>query len=255
MPFIKHYLFLESKEPGTHTFRLFPDGHTGLVFALKTTTLYTTAQRLPAAFVYGQISRYKDLHAAGKTVIVVVVFQPAGITLLTHLPATYLCDSIVPASNLFGNGILSLQDQLNATAFGALQCSLLNNFFCRLIAGRPFPVPSLANTCLQYIHEQRGLIAVQSLAIKTGYTERHIERKFVTAIGLSPKKFAGIVRLHAFLKQLRAGAPGASLTSLAYETGYADQSHLIKEFRKYTGLTPTTYAGNTRKAAINFVAV
>jgi AraC-like DNA-binding protein len=89
----------------------------------------------------------------------------------------------------------------------------------------------------------------------SGYSERHIERLFMESVGINPKNFANIIKLHSFLKQLKKTTEKASLTELVYQSGYADQSHLIKEFKKITGMTPTAYKNNKNKLAINFLAM
>jgi AraC-like DNA-binding protein len=57
-------------------------------------------------------------------------------------------------------------------------------------------------------------------------------------VGASPKQLASIVR---FRHAVRAYRPGLTLTQLAYDAGYFDQSHLIREFRAFTGLTPRDF--------------
>ncbi|SNR23679.1 Helix-turn-helix domain-containing protein [Flavobacterium sp. ov086] len=87
----------------------------------------------------------------------------------------------------------------------------------------------------------------------TGYTERHLERKFKESIGLNPKKFGNVVRLHHFLKLLKDKPVDANFTSICYDAGFSDQSHLIKDFRKHTGISPTEYLYNSRKLANNLI--
>lgn len=70
---------------------------------------------------------------------------------------------------------------------------------------------------------------------------------------MSPKKFVNIIQLHSFLKLLRNKPAEKDLTSICYEGGYFDQSHLIRAFKKYTGITPSEYLNNTTKLAINFM--
>ena len=52
------------------------------------------------------------------------------------------------------------------------------------------------------------------------------------------------------MQQLKTGRP---LTGIAYESGYFDQAHFIKEFKKYTGITPHQYQAQARPLALNFL--
>ncbi|ULT25546.1 AraC family transcriptional regulator [Sphingobacterium sp. E70] len=55
------------------------------------------------------------------------------------------------------------------------------------------------------------------------------------------------------MKLLRNKPDGTTLTTISYESGYFDQSHLIRTFKKYTGFTPSIYLNNTSRLAINFM--
>ena len=106
---------------------------------------------------------------------------------------------------------------------------------------------------ISFILKNKGLISNSQLVKFTGYTERHIERLFMESIGMNPKNFANIIKLHSFLQQLKSKSNTTSLTEISYQAGYADQSHLIKEFKKHTGMIPSQYSKKV-KLAINFVA-
>ncbi|MGZ5220708.1 MAG: helix-turn-helix domain-containing protein, partial [Chitinophagaceae bacterium] len=81
-----------------------------------------------------------------------------------------------------------------------------------------------------------------------------MERKFVSAIGLSPKQLSRVVRLQATLKMLEQQNFG-SLTSLAYENGYYDQAHFIKDFKEFTGTSPKFFFSENLKLATLFASV
>jgi methylphosphotriester-DNA--protein-cysteine methyltransferase len=72
----------------------------------------------------------------------------------------------------------------------------------------------------------------------------------MVAVGISPKRCCNIVRAHAFLKHL---PEGSRLTGYAYDSGYYDQAHLIREFKLITGLTPSQYLKKTDPLAVNFL--
>ena len=66
-------------------------------------------------------------------------------------------------------------------------------------------------------------------------------------VGLSPKRFARVLRVKAVTERLArmGGIPRdrvGSMARLAFETGFSDQAHLVRELRAIAGLTPSTYA-------------
>ena len=88
---------------------------------------------------------------------------------------------------------------------------------------------------LQYGSEVIGLSAT---ALQSGLSERYVQKLCHTCIGISPSTYAALVRFNKSL-QLVLNSP-RSLTSIAYDCGYYDQAHFIKEFKKFTAITPLT---------------
>ena len=258
LPFIKHYLFLENEGKSIKKLRLFSDGNTGIVFSFRGHLIAdapsnTPLNTLPNAFVYGQISAFKDLYLAGETALIIVVFQPSGVHQLLGIPADELRDTIVSTEDVFGLQALELQEKLLGKNDCQNKPTLLNAFFTQLMPKNAFNSHILIQSSLHFILKNKGCVSVNQLVKHTGYTERHIERMFSDAVGLNPKKFSNIIRLHTFLRLMKEGT--GNFTTIGYKCGYADQSHLIREFKKYTGITPKEYVNDTRKLAVNFMAL
>lgn len=256
-PYIKHYLFLESEGTASKKLRLFSDGNTGMVLTLGGNLISKNSDNkvlnYPNSFLYGQISGFKDLHLAGKTAIIIVVFQPYGINHLLGIPANEIRDDIITTEDIFGSQSSFLYEKLAGLPRLESKLQLLNTFFLEQATKKILPNHTLIHSTINYILKNKGEITVNHLVKYTGYTERHIERIFNEYIGLNPKKFGNIVKLHFFLNLLKYKQ--SNITNLCYEAGYADQSHLIKEFKKYTGITPTQYLHNTSRLAINFMEI
>jgi len=79
-----------------------------------------------------------------------------------------------------------------------------------------------------------GRLGVDALAHRCGITARHLERQYLDAIGLPPKTFARTIRFQKALRELQRGAPAAIA---AVNSGFADQSHLAREFRRFAGVS------------------
>ena len=82
--------------------------------------------------------------------------------------------------------------------------------------------------------------SVRSVSERLDVSPRQIARMFQRHVGMTPKRFARIRRLQRVLRSAHAD-PGQDWVVLAAEHGYADQSHLIRDFRDLTGLTPSAY--------------
>lgn len=88
------------------------------------------------------------------------------------------------------------------------------------------------------IYETRGNITVRELAEQSGYSECYIRRTFERVNGISPKTFEKFVRFQHVLHHIEQKK---SLDELAVICGYFDQSHMIKDFKRFSGQTPELY--------------
>ena len=252
--FIRHYLFLSGENPVMHRLRLFPDGNTGIVFNLSS-NLTLDNRSLPEAFIYGQISGYRDIDCHGPAHLFIIVVQPDGFNRLLGVSAKELKDKVVSLTDLLGFGSLALQRAVVASKTTDEKIMHTEAFFGEWLANRAVTPDPLIAASIGMIREHGGLIPIHELAGSLGCHPRQLERHFTTAIGLSPKKFCNIIRAHAFLRHLRSSSRPSNLTGYAYDSGYYDQAHVIREFRQITGLTPSQYRKNTVRLAVNFLGM
>jgi len=257
-PYIKHYLFLDNGTTDVQKLRLFSDGNTGVVFSLKSKLISRidnlgATDYLPNSFLYGQLNGFKDIYSNDAITLIIVVFQPNGIHQLVGIPANEFLDAIIAIDAVFGKNGLILEEQLADQNNNLSRVELLNHFFGNLTSKKTISNQLIVNDSLDFIISNKGYFSVADLVKYTGYSERHLERKFKESIGLNPKKFGNVIRLHHFLKLIKNKTDDTNLTSICYEAGFSDQSHLIKEFRKHTGISPTAYLYNSGKLANNLI--
>jgi AraC-like DNA-binding protein len=128
--------------------------------------------------------------------------------------------------------------------------SLLERLFARAVPlgrGRSWSGRSLAPV-RQYLHANlRELIPTAALAAISRLTECHLIRAFHLEFGLPPHAYHLRLRLAAASELL---SQGVTVSSVAYECGFADQSHLSRRFKEVFGVTPaawgTAAVGNQR---------
>lgn len=85
---------------------------------------------------------------------------------------------------------------------------------------------------------RRGRVRVDELAAEVGWSRRHLVNRFTAEYGLPPRDVARLHRFGAAQDLARRGMPWAEVANRA---GYADQPHLSREFRHFTGQTPTAW--------------
>jgi methylphosphotriester-DNA--protein-cysteine methyltransferase len=82
--------------------------------------------------------------------------------------------------------------------------------------------------------------SVENVARVLGVTRQHLRRKFIERVGVGPKTFARVARFQRVLAETRRGQR-PEWAGIAVDLGYADQSHLIAEFREFSGATPVPF--------------
>jgi AraC-like DNA-binding protein len=99
--------------------------------------------------------------------------------------------------------------------------------------------------------EASGNLPVSQVAAAAHATVRTLERKFRRSSGYTVKDVAGLMRFEQVRNQLWLN-PDSSLAGLAHDLGYTDQSHLSREFKRYSGTTPAAFARKAKKQAISY---
>lgn len=106
--------------------------------------------------------------------------------------------------------------------------------------------------CVHRIEATQGLISVRELERTTGYSSRWLNLKFEEKLGISPKNLGSIVRFHASYRALLSDPVEFSRRKDLYHR-YYDQAHFIREFKRYTGMTPSVWARSNHEFARLFV--
>ncbi|MBO0951118.1 helix-turn-helix domain-containing protein [Fibrella forsythiae] len=103
------------------------------------------------------------------------------------------------------------------------------------------------------MRKANGTMPVSQVAAAAHATIRTLERKFKQSSGYSVKDVSGLIRFEQVRNHLWL-FPDANLAGIAHEFGYTDQSHLSREFKRYSGTSPGAFARKAKKQAIDFVA-
>ena len=117
------------------------------------------------------------------------------------------------------------------------------------LCARPKPnIPGLDRCRLAVqIMEADPALPVMTVAEKLQISIGHLDREFSRIVGLSPRKLSNVIRMRALLRRLDVTANN-DWAGLALEYGWHDQPHLIRAFKRYTGVTPTRYVAAQRAA-------
>jgi AraC-like DNA-binding protein len=238
--YVHYFWTMESPENSTYpqSFGPLVDGCPGLMFQRADEGYFfdQSGQRLPELFAYGQTVKRTALFMVGR-------FKTVGVCLLPHsLPSLFGVNARELTDDCLDIRLVStgLPDQLLHAASVANQIDLIADFLWRRICQMAKPVDQLTTYALTQLIESKGNASLKALQQSLRITERSLERKFDQQVGISPKLFARVCRFQASLTQLKQGKL-TKLSDIAFENGYADQSHFIRAFREFTGFAPSHY--------------
>jgi AraC-like DNA-binding protein len=102
---------------------------------------------------------------------------------------------------------------------------------------------ALTARAVRLLRQARGSVGVREVASALGVGERRLERAFDRLVGLSPKALGRVLRFRQAVHEIQrsAGRLPHGWTAVAFGAGYADQSHLIRDFKSLAGVTPARY--------------
>lgn len=194
-------------------------------------------QRMDRAHFMGQRDRAFSWNPAGDTHFLGIRFKPGALAAFTRMPISQLLNSLIPAADVFGAVIGEWEDRLYRESTDDGRISLLDRLLPTLLLHDPQTAP-LVGSALELIRRHPDETSIQTICRQTGTYYKKLERLFQASVGYSPKQYYRIVRFNKAIRQIDGHRP---LTAIGYDCGYFDQSHFIREFRRFTGMTPRSF--------------
>ena len=193
------------------------------------------------SFVAGMIDAHVLVEATGLACGLQVNFTPIGAGAVFGMPMDEVTNRTVALADVFGGDASRLEAQLDDTPDWQSRFAILDVLLARRIAAAPLPPPALA-FAMDRISRSGGRADIQRLAAEVGWSRKHLSTQFRRHIGLPPKTMARVVRFNRVIRMLNEDA-GARWTDVALRCGYYDQAHFNRDFREFTGGTPSAYLG------------
>lgn len=254
-PLIKCYWTLENpKEEIPEKQTIVPDGCMEMIFHYG--DLYRQYIEKgksiiqPRCFVIGQLTRPLEIEPTGETGIFSVRFHPNGFLPFATIPIKELENKAVSLQRLFQSDGQEIEQRILTANSTPDRIKLIEAFLSTRLSDTK-TVDRIIKSTIETILTANGQLSIDELSKKNNISRRQLERKFSSAIGLSPKQLSKTIRLQATLKMLLS-KQFTSLTALAYENEYYDQAHFIKDFKELTGFTPKEFYGNNLKMSSLF---
>lgn len=199
------------------------------------------------SFVAGPFDAYCTTRTAGAGAGVQLLLTPPAARRLLGLPLGELTNRAVPADRLEDGWLVGLRDRLAGAPDWPRRFALLDAALADRLADAGPVDPTLA-AGWRLLADSGGRLGVGALAERVGWSRRHLADRFRRELGLPPKTVARLLRFQAAYATLgrdlavppgTGAVPGGGWAELAARCGYYDQSHLIRDFREFTGQCPT----------------
>ena len=236
--YIKYYWVLKTDEVEPVMIQTIPSGCVHLVFH-RGNNLNIQAKGLqPKNFIRGQFSVYGSLVSKGNIDMIAIIFHPLGLKPFIQCPMSELYNRYIDVEDLEDIELNHLRISISSERNIQTCIQFIELFFMKRLVNRDFNHQRVQNSISQIINHPQ--IEVNTLAESACLGYRQFKRIFTNNVGMSPKEYYRVVRFQRVLYLLQNN-PGMELVDLAYSCGFYDSSHLVKDFKEFTGCSPTQY--------------
>jgi len=247
-PFILTYIIVESDEELIN--RVLPDTSLVLAFRYKgslnsETGTYKT--NLPSSSISGLRLSPRLFNYSRNTGNILILFKETGASAFFKIPLYNLYDDCVSLHNFISlEKVIIIEEQLAEAKNNNQRINLIEKFLLTELFNQK--QDNLVLAALQKIHSTKGLIKIKDLANSLYISQDAFEKRFRSIVGTSPKQFSSLIRLKSITQGLYQNQ---KLAELAFNAGYFDQSHFNKDFKLFTGQTPTDFFKHSSFLQIN----
>jgi len=238
-PYVCRFIEIGSQElwRDRQAFRIFADGNPGLVFQENPHSFSGNAgELLPQLFIHGLTTRHTAKTAISPFRNLVVCFQPHALKNIFGFDARELTDTYANLSALIRNDLL---EKLSGTDSFFDRTKLLSGFLLSQITGNKTK-PTQIQFITEILRKDHDASCLKNLCSDLKISGRSLERIMQSYTGVSPKQFSRISRFQSILAHL-SNTPVVRLSEAAYTFGYSDQSHFIRDFREFSGISPKQF--------------
>ncbi len=241
--FGKDILVLEADDPlKENKIPLYADGFIGLVYSKSDHSFYQQpkGKKLSEFYLYGQTVEPITLEVKGTFKLICIRLYPFAVRVLLDIDPMVLKDDCYDLKHVENASTQVTLNKLQKTENWDDIVKILADFFSKLVKTASANPDYRIKLAIHLILKTKGTISIKELREKLGIGERTLERHFLKEVGVTAKQFARIIQFSTAMQQM-TDADYVNLTDIGYNSGFSDQSHFIRSFKRYTGKTPKEY--------------
>lgn len=243
--YIESIFYFKDFIPDHSIERVVPTGHVFVIFELdgiSRNTFDNVSLKPNGTFtkvwISGMHKNYLSISAHQNSEMFVIQFKPYGAYPFLNIPIYKLNNQVRGAQEILGREILELRKSLVENSTPKEKFDLAENWLLKRFDTGKLPNKELVSTIQKLIDQPLS----QHKQIVDSYpkTQKHFIDQMKVFCGLTPKVFHRIVRFNEILQQIRQEKK-INWSQIAYQFGYSDQSHFIKEFKEFSGFNPQEF--------------
>ncbi|GAA3404199.1 DUF6597 domain-containing transcriptional factor [Paenibacillus hodogayensis] len=244
--FVDYFWYMESQNTACQNELSLPDGSVDLIIDLTADqVLMATASnetlRLNPVFVCGPHSRHFVICNSLVTRVIGIHFKPGGAYPFIGYPLDQLHNVMLSMDAIWGHLAGKLREEL-------LELPTFEQMFHRLhdrllqLAVKPLDRHPAVQYAIEHVSKKNAQTDhVQHIVDQIGISHRRFIELFQRETGYTPKRYSRIRRFQEVLRERNERQKMTDWSAIALDCGYYDQSHFIKDFRAFSGLSPTDY--------------
>ncbi len=240
-PYIKCFVISESQQGGSY--KVLPGTSIVMGFQYKGRISLESGNKpgiLSSYGITGLQDEYRIFKSSDNVGSVLVYFNETGVSHFFRNPVNELFSESISLDNFTCQSHLNrTHEQLCEAHSDIHRITIVENFLLSML--KHTDVDQLVKNALRLIYAAKGNVRIKQLAEELNTSQSPLEKRFRNVVGATPKKFASIVRFQSIANEI---SMADSLTDAAFEAGYYDQAHFIKDFKQFTGDTPNDFRCN-----------
>ena len=237
-PFVRTYRIIESQDELVN--RVLPNTSLSIAFRCKGNVNYIRENHndnLPISTISGIRKSVRLIHYSKDTATLVVLFKEAGAKAFFKEPLHELFEESISLDNFIPQEKITIIEELLAEAKTNNQkIAIIEQFLLSRL--HDYKPDKLIAAAVAIIQSKKGVIKIKELADALYISQDAFEKRFRKTIGSSPKQFCYVVRIKSIIDQKQ---DNQNLIDLAFDAGYFDQPHFNKDFKLFTGQTPSEF--------------
>lgn len=244
--YVKQYLYVVKDFEIGNTIPIIPTGLPALLLFLDPENVgyvkyYQPFQKiinLNEFYLCGQTTESYWLELSSNFSLLIIILNPPALNHLVGQSASVITNGIIPVKELGLDSNLVVE-QLLASQNIQQQLPVLDAFLFKLFESTHTKTDEV-NNAINLILSSNGQVSLKEIYKRERVSARTLQRKFIERIGVTPKAYLRLIRFRSMM-QFISTHPQVSWLDLTYQFGYYDQSHLIKDFKQYTGQCPQSF--------------